>query len=75
MQPIGSPRNSLNWPAKVSRPPSPPPRRPRRREEGDDAPRLAAELMEIGGRYATLPDAEVRTAYEVVGYNDLGLLT
>jgi hypothetical protein len=31
--------------------------------------------MEIGGRYATLPDAEVRTAYEVVGYNDLGLLT
>ncbi len=40
-----------------------------------DAALTAEALMEIGRRYAALPDAEPRTADEIIGYDEGGLPT
>ena len=42
-----------------------------RRERGGRS--LAAELLEIGKRCVSLPDADTRTADEILGYNEHGL--
>jgi antitoxin VapB len=42
-----------------------------RRDRGGRS--LAAELLEIGRRCASLPDLETRTADEIVGYDEHGL--
>ena len=34
---------------------------------------LAAEILEIGGRCAALPDLDRRTADEILGYDEWGL--
>jgi antitoxin VapB len=46
--------------------------RVRRGREGRD---LAADLLDIGARCAALPDRDVRTADEILGYDDRGLPT
>jgi antitoxin VapB len=42
-----------------------------RRDRGGRS--LAAELVEIGRRCASLPDLDTRTADEILGYNEHGL--
>ena len=42
-----------------------------RRDRGGSS--LAAELLEIGRRYAALPDFDTRTADEILGYDEHGL--
>jgi antitoxin VapB len=44
--------------------------RVRRQQSGRS---LAAEILEIGRRCAALPDLDVRTADEILGYDEYGL--
>jgi antitoxin VapB len=44
--------------------------RVRRRQSGRS---LAAEILEIGRRCAALPDRDLRTADEILGYDEHGL--
>jgi antitoxin VapB len=52
-------------------------RRPRDKEtdrpRGGETPRLADQLMEIGGHCAALPDQDQRTPEEIVGYDESGM--
>ena len=44
------------------------------REEGRKSPRpLKDELMGIGRRCAALPDLDLRSAEEILGYGDIGV--
>ncbi len=44
------------------------------REEGRRAaPRVRDELLAIGRRCAALPDLDLRTAEEILGYDEIGL--
>jgi antitoxin VapB len=45
------------------------------RERPTDRSRIAEQLMEIGRRYSRLPDADIRTAEEILGYDENGLPT
>ena len=38
-----------------------------------DGPSLAAEILEIGRRCASLPDLDARSADEILGYDEHGL--
>jgi antitoxin VapB len=46
-------------------------RETRRRDVG----RITHELMELGRRYAALPDADTRGAAHILGYDENGLPT
>jgi antitoxin VapB len=45
------------------------------RERRGSPAEVAASLMEIGARYAALPDADARTADQILGYDENGLPT
>ncbi|MBZ5620416.1 MAG: type II toxin-antitoxin system VapB family antitoxin [Acidobacteriia bacterium] len=44
-----------------------------KREEGTSSPDLAEALMEIGRHCAALPDRDLRSAEEILGYDERGV--